>query len=273
MRATSPPILIAGFHRSGTSAVARGFHNAGLDLGDELLGAEAANPYGHFEDTRVIEAHDDALARAGLTWKSPVPANASNDKRLRTDIDRIIQDRNTSEKPWGIKDPRLCLFLGQWLAASPSANVIVVFRRPADAIASLHRRHARRLVDTRGKDPSDRAFWEQPDLALELWNHYYEQLLAQLPDLGQVFAVDFSDRACIERLPELAAARWHLPLTLDEPLRLDPDLGVSTKAVREVRDLSLMDRTRHTWERLSAISSKEVRNSRIPPQGRRFLNR
>ena len=93
------PILITGFHRSGTSAVAKAFHEGGLDLGSELLGAEFANPYGHFEDEPAIEVHDEILRGEGLTWKSPT--RLSRRERALADIDHYIARRETSRR-WGV---------------------------------------------------------------------------------------------------------------------------------------------------------------------------
>ena len=250
----SASILVAGFHRSGTSAVARALHTVGLHLGHELLGAESANPYGHFEDLAVIAAHDDALGRTGQTWKSPDTCADPNDEILRGDIQNIVTDRERSGRPWAIKDPRLCLFLQEWLDAAPAANVIVVFRRPGDAIASLHRRHVRRFVHTRGVDPTDRAFWERPDLGVKLWIRYHEQLLAQLPAPERVLALNFSDRASIEQLPNTVSQRWGIPVTTTEPIRLDPRLGTPSPDAIEVRDTTLIERARYVWGQLLAIT-------------------
>ena len=61
-------LIVAGFHRSGTSATAQLLHRAGLFLGDELLEATASNRYGHFEDREVVNIHHDLLADNDLTW-------------------------------------------------------------------------------------------------------------------------------------------------------------------------------------------------------------
>lgn len=248
------PLLITGFHRSGTSAAARALHNAGLHLGDDLLGAEPANPYGHFEDIHAIELHDNALARHGLTWKSPIGNTQLHDPLLHTDINTLVSHRTNADLPWGIKDPRLCLFLEPWLTAAPHANVVVVIRRPGDAIASLHRRHARRLVDTRRVDPSDLAFWQDPDLGLRLWVHYHEQLLNHLPTAERVHVVNFADRSAIENLPATVHEKWDLPLRPNSTTALDPELGGTATTTIEVRDTELLTMARHLWDKLVALA-------------------
>lgn len=243
------PLLITGFHRSGTSAVARVLHRAGLDLGDDLLGAEPSNPHGHYEDVTVIAAHDAALAAHDLTWKDAAPCPLPS-TTLRSDIAAFVSSRSHSAL-WGVKDPRMCLFLGEWLAAIPHARVLVVARRPGAAIASLHRRHVRRSVDTRRVDATDLNFWKDPDLGLRLWIHYHEQLLAFLPKDSVV--VDFDNRSTIEQLPSMLRQRWGLPFVSVDANRLDPELGGAGDAI-EVRDLALLALAQETWAKLPILT-------------------
>ncbi len=241
------PVLIAGFHRSGTSAVARGLHGAGLHLGDQLLGAEAANPYGHFEDERVIALHDELLAVEGLTWKSL--------ERLqdRSPVVRAIasyaQERSLVQgnDNWGVKDPRLCLFLREWLEAVPSASVIFVLRQPGSAVDSLHRRHVRRHVDSGAIDPSDLDFWRIPDLGLRLWLHYHREALPMLRTARAdvvVYGADDLDT----RIQEVARALG-LP---SAPLAVDPGLG--NPADSWVIDEMLIDQAQALWAELYDLS-------------------
>src|ERR687896_198189 len=61
-------LIVAGFHRSGTSLVCQLLHRAGLFLGYNLLGPAFSNPHGHFEDTEILEIHQQILADNGHTW-------------------------------------------------------------------------------------------------------------------------------------------------------------------------------------------------------------
>lgn len=255
------PILIVGFHRSGTSAVARMFHAAGVDLGQKLLGSEPANPYGHFEDLEVVELHDTFLARAGKTWKSagangapvaPEPFSEQSAAELRS----LIDQRRASGVLWGAKDPRLCLYLDRWLGVVPDARVVVVVRRPDEAIRSLHMRHSRRHVETRGVDRSDLDFWREPDLALELWVHYHERLLSAIGAAREPHFVDFNDRKSLERLVPTIAARWDIDLSGTTLPSLDPHLGRSTGLTVEVRSTRLLAEATEVWSGLLARISK-----------------
>lgn len=253
------PVLIAGFHRSGTSAVARMFHAAGLHLGNELLGAEPSNPYGHFEDVDVVALHDSILELTERTWKSttavPQPIEKNSAERLRT----FIEQREQSQALWGVKDPRLCLFLSEWLSVVPDARVVVIFRRPDETIRSLHMRHAQRHVETRGVDPTDLDFWREPDLGLSLWVHYHRELLKALPLATQIHVVDFSDRSAVEDIVPTVDRRWHLDLDSSNLPALDAQLGHTSVAPIEVRSEALMDEATDIWRALQRLADQSKR--------------
>lgn len=253
-----PPLLIAGMHRSGTSWAARALHAAGLHLGDDLVGAEPSNPYGHFEDEHVVALHDEALAEHGLTWKSTEPPGPLS-SAISDRIARIVDEREATGRAWGLKDPRLCLFLPDWLAACPESFVLVVIRRPDEVVASLHRRHAQRWVNTRHVDPSDITFWQTPDLGLGLWVYYYERLLmalAELPDPQRAICFDWN--ATPSRASSLVSdveAAWNLGLHRATTLR-DTNLGNEASVPIEVRDPLLIDKAERVWSHLQDFVAK-----------------
>lgn len=241
------PLLITGFHRSGTSAVARAFHRAGLDLGDDLLGATPGNPHGHFEDRTAVAMHDALLDDAGLTWKSVTAVPRPIDAGRRNTLQAFVSERTHSGKLWGIKDPRLCLLLDEWTTAAPMAKVIVIIRRPGESIRSLHMRHSRRHVVTRGVDSSDLEFWRTPDLGVALWVHYHRELLASLPSTENIHVVNFADRASIDQLVPTVSKRWGLDLDTSQIPRLDPRLGHDHVDPIDVRDPSLLTEATELW--------------------------
>lgn len=243
------PIVIAGFHRSGTSAVARILHGAGLDLGPDLLGADPVNPYGHFEDQAVIALHDAALESGGHTWKS---TDRLDDRAfvLARITDYVAKRQRSGSRSWGIKDPRACLFLDEWLTVIPGAHVVFVIRPPGPAIASLHRRHTRRFIDTAGIDPSDLAFRRDPDLGLKLWCHYHEQALPALQRHGATTVVNYA--APTELGNALHGLCLDQGLNPDPEIQLDPTLG--QQATAWVHDASLHDRARSLWSAMSDLA-------------------
>ncbi len=249
------PVLITGFHRSGTSWVARALHESGMHLGDDLLADALGNPYGHFEDIGIIELHDTALAAQDLTWKSTRAPDRPVHNDLSSAISAIVSQRSALGRPSAIKDPRLCLFLPEWLAAAPRSQIVIVFRRPDEVVASLHRRHAQRWVQTRHVDDSDIAFWKQPDLALHLWVHYNEQLLAAISTVprSQVIAVDWNDHEATSTLVETVSATFGLSLDSNQIPR-DRTLGQGTPTRVEVRDPALLERAHMVWSALAELT-------------------
>lgn len=244
------PVLIAGFHRSGTSAVARGLHAAGLHLGDQLLGAEPANPYGHFEDEKVIALHDGVLDGAGLTWKS-LERVADRSAIVETIANYAAERaRNAADSPWGVKDPRLCLFLDEWIQAAPTASVVFVVRSPGAVVDSLHRRHVRRHVDSGGIDPSDLDFWRIPDLGLKLWLHYHREALPTLRTSGAPI-LRYPSTDLDARVTELSAALG-LP---GAPVAIDRDLGQPSDSW--VIDDALIDEAQSVWNELMDLAGPQ----------------
>ena len=174
----SEQLIIAGFHRSGTSATARLLHRAGLFLGDELLEALPSNPYGHFEDREVVELHQQMLYANERTWLVNEPflpvVSRSHWQKMR----RIVEQRNTEHALWGFKDPRACLFMMLWKYLLPDMKLLLVYRHFAEVTRSLGQRHSSELFRNRGNRLVHKRFWEEPDLALKMWLVHNEALLA-----------------------------------------------------------------------------------------------
>ena len=61
-------MIVAGMHRSGTSALARAANLLGYATPRHVLGAEAHNATGHWEPERIVAVHDELLMRCGSQW-------------------------------------------------------------------------------------------------------------------------------------------------------------------------------------------------------------
>lgn len=241
------PLIIAGFHRSGTSAVARLFHSAGLFLGDDLLGAEPSNPHGHFEDNEVISIHNDILEINGLDWKVDAPIDPYvSDEHWRR-IDTFVRQRRNGAQPWGFKDPRVCLFLPLWQHVMPDAHVLAVFRRPGEAIRSLHMRHSRQHVLFGGREQPHTDFWTRQDLGVRMWLAYHRALLEALPTDDQVHFVEFGDREAVSGVVESVSTRFGLRLHEPDGSVVDPQLGQTNVAPIQVVDQSLVSEVDAMW--------------------------
>ena len=178
-------------HRSGTSAVAGLLHALGLDPGpvDTLINADEFNQDGYWEQRPVVQLNDDLLrARRGFASapprreRHPAPAAASQ---------QISALLSGFERPWFVKDPRICLLLEAWqVAAGADAFAVVVSRDPRHVATSLSRRNG-----------------YGPEMGVALWERYTHDLLAALSGRSCLFIRYEQLLAAAERVVhELGAA-------------------------------------------------------------------
>lgn len=160
-------LIVLGMHRSGTSAIARQLHRAGLYVGQaaELLAPQADNPGGFWERRDVLDLNDEILAEAGGSWYSPPASCPAATGSQREKIAAILASLDASS-PWVIKDPRLILTWGAWAPLARGTRQLLVFREPLAVAQSLQRRHGFPLA-----------------LGLDLWEWYNRRALSLLdPD-------------------------------------------------------------------------------------------
>jgi hypothetical protein len=96
-------LICTGFHRSATSVTANYLHDAGLDLGEDLMAGNISNVKGHFEDWAAVKMHDSFLKASGTDWQfhDQCAIDADIEK-----LDQYIQQRSKCMEYWGVKDPR-----------------------------------------------------------------------------------------------------------------------------------------------------------------------
>lgn len=129
-------MVVLAVGRSGTSAVAKGLHLAGFDMGRHLLPPSDSNPEGHYEDRRLVDLNDDLLESCGGTWCSPPPFLPHQDSDEFEAMWRLcshyISERMVGDPAkWGMKDPRLVLLWPLWHRAFVDwANLIELIKVP-----------------------------------------------------------------------------------------------------------------------------------------------
>lgn len=159
------PLIVLGMHRSGTSLAASLLESAGLHVGERLLGANASNPRGHFEDEDFVEFEQAVLRELGLSpdgWVTTTPTAVP--ATLAAHAQELIERKQRAGRPWGWKDPRTVPLLPLWRPLLPEARFAVVYRAPWEVVESLLRR-------------GDAAFAADPELAVQVWRHYNQLLL------------------------------------------------------------------------------------------------
>lgn len=258
----SAQLIIAGFHRSGTSLTAQMLHRSGLFLGYELVKENESNLYGHFEDWEVRRLHDEILADNGTSWIVPELLLPMIGESYWRRMQQMIERRNVEHKLWGFKDPRVCLFMGPWKYLLPEAKVLLVYRHFADSTYSLHRRHSTDLFMKRGPWHQHRRFWEEPDLALRMWLVHNNALLAFARSYPEdVLAVSFEMMQ--EGFPLVRAINQQWGLGLEEtptPAVFDPGVAARRNGRQPVSDRRLIGQVNSAWRSLERLSrhTKEI---------------
>ena len=140
-------LIVLGMHRSGTSAVARLLNMMGCYFAGEGLsnGYSVDNPKGYWERRDVIETNTQLLKSIDCDW----------DRVANFDLKRVTQDSLRkfngqvqtlllsleANRPWFIKDPRLCLTFPLWRKLLEMPICIVVHRNPIEIAKSLEKRN------------------------------------------------------------------------------------------------------------------------------------
>ncbi len=258
----SNQLIVAGFHRSGTSLVCQLLHRAGLFLGYDLLEAAFSNPHGHFEDAKIMNLHEQILADNGQTWMVSEPFLPVITEPHWREMEQIVQRRNVDHNLWGFKDPRVCSFMMIWKHLLPDARALLVYRYFSDTAYSLGRRQSVELFsDPTGPSRMYRRFWEEPDLALRLWLTHNEALLTfarTYPDDTLAVSLDMVQNG----FPVVRAINQRWGLGLDEvPASevFDPTVTERRPGRQPISDRRLIDRIDATWHALEELSEQTQR--------------
>jgi hypothetical protein len=255
----SDQLIVAGFHRSGTSLVCQLLRRVGLFLGYELFGANFSNPYGHFEDVEVLKLHEQLLADNGRTWQVSAPFLPVVAGRHWREMRRILDQRNADHDLWGFKDPRVCSFLMLWKHLLPNAKVLLVYRHFSDSTYSLGQRHSTLLFRNEGSRHQHRRFWEEPDLALRMWLIHNEALLRFARAYpGDTLAVSWEMVRSGFPIAGAINERWGLGLD-EAPEVFDPAVAGARPGKQPVSDRCLIPRVLATWQALERLGEQTER--------------
>ena len=261
----SDQLIIAGFHRSGTSATAQLLHRAGLFIGYDLLQAKPSNPYGHFEDREVVNLHNHLLADNQRSWMVSEPLLPVVSQRRWQTMRQITERRNVEHDLWGFKDPRACLFLPLWKYLLPNAKVLLIYRHFSASTRSLGQRHSSDLFSRRGPrrgiEHTHQRFWKEPDLALRMWLVHNNALLAfarVYPEDTMAVSVDMIR----DGFPLVWTLNRHWGLELEDvPTAevFDQSITTGRTGKQPVSDRRLIGKVNAAWEALEELSRRTER--------------
>jgi len=143
-------LLVAGMHRSGTSAVTRVLNLLGSELPQKLLDAAQDNPTGFWEPVDIVQIHDTALISLDSSWDDPCALPLSwfdslQAKEYQEKIAAFLITNRTDNSLYIIKDPRTSRFIPLWLASLRNLHTepyfIICYRHPDEVAASLRKRN------------------------------------------------------------------------------------------------------------------------------------
>ena len=152
MKNRKTAILVAGMHRSGTSALTRVVNLLGADIASDLLPKAEDNPSGYWESDQLYKYHEKLLYEWGLSWHS---LSAKPDQWVLTEayseskkwIISYLEEEFESSVQFIIKDPRISRILPLWIDALEQNGidfkVIIPFRMPKEVVDSLSKREDR----------------------------------------------------------------------------------------------------------------------------------
>ena len=141
-------ILVAGMHRSGTSALTRVLNIAGCDLPKTLMKPEryAGNAAGFWESQPIMDLNQEILTSACSFWDDWRPfeqdwyrSPAADGFRERAQ--ELIQSEFGGSRLFVLKDPRICRLMKFWVevvrAIGAQPLVVSPIRNPWNVAASL----------------------------------------------------------------------------------------------------------------------------------------
>ncbi len=146
----STAILVAGMHRSGTSATTGALSMCGVALGSKLVPAAADNPSGYWESAKAVQIHENLLSALERSWDD---VRELPDDWLDSDaaqvasvaIETLISKEFSGSSLWAVKDPRICRFVPLWTRVLGKLGirpvVLFVVRRPSEVASSIMARN------------------------------------------------------------------------------------------------------------------------------------
>lgn len=263
-------VVVFGMHRSGTSAVARLVNMMGAYIGPEgsALSAQSDNQKGFWERRDVRNLNDQILRSVGAEWNiisdfSPALLKEIPSEQLeefQSKAKEIIINLD-SNRPWVLKDPRLCLLFHFWKPLFEIPKAIVVVRNPLEVALSLNSRNGFPI-----------------EIGLALWEKYSSSLfqsIANVPTLlvshQELMSQPVETVASIhQELTELGVDCLRLPK--DEEIRAFIDSNLyRSRAKDQDLEQQLNNKQFHLWQSICAKDLRTLTSGLIPSEEGKLL--
>ncbi|MGP7735181.1 hypothetical protein [Oceanimonas smirnovii] len=147
---TKQLVVVLGMHRSGTSALTRSLQVLGVDLGDNLLPANAqVNAKGFWEDREILQFNVELMSVLGLDWDNLaiISPELCNSEQVRVYVPgavALLKKKMQHTACFGLKDPRMSVLLPFWKQVFDLLGLdvfyIIAARHPLSIVQSLAKR-------------------------------------------------------------------------------------------------------------------------------------
>lgn len=143
-------VIVAGMHRSGTSALTRAINLAGVPLPSNLMPPTPENSDGYWESIDLALLHNALLESLGSQWDDfrEVPLawfDGAEADRFGIELGNWITEEIAEKDSLLIKDPRLCRVLPLWQKVCASLGIeiytVIAVRNPIEVVRSLQTRN------------------------------------------------------------------------------------------------------------------------------------
>lgn len=252
---TPRQLVIAGFHRSGTSMTAQWLRNAGLPLGVRLNPPDPSNPDGHFEDMDIVEWHVAVLRDNSSNWLYDRPAALAVGEARLAQLRALAAERDRRFPQWGFKDPRCCLCLDAWMDGLSNPYVLAVYRHFGECYRSILQRAARHIALNPQPGYPGLRFWSDPELILRMWLTHNQALLRcarRQPD--RILAVSQPGLLAGFPLTQELGKRFGFVLDGGADSGVKPDLPASESAGPAQAEPALAQALAETWAALNTLA-------------------
>lgn len=247
-------LIVAGFHRSGTSSVAQILDSYGISLGEDLVKGNEFNIFGHFESRSAVNFHDNVLQRVDADWSTELDTPIAFTLQEEQWVRNYADERGNGSSVWALKDPRMCRFMHQWKNIITDLKFVIIYRSPADTCQSMNRRENLKMARSGDTDTCAGRFYRDPDLALKLWVEHNRHLIALQRDFPEDCMVlghhhllmGYPLMPALERLFDIRATK------APDHTTIDPN-AISKKMNKLfVTDPGLIDAMLEVWRSLEA---------------------
>jgi hypothetical protein len=211
-RRFSTPVVICGFHHSGTRLLAQLLARVGV--------FQRINLY-QYEWSYVVQLN--TILAPGCLDAARAGAALANEPGLVSPerlAFRMAMAGLAEGEAWGFKDPRNCLTAETWLQAFPDARVLHIVRDPVATLGTLPADYDR-FVRLGEEHPTATRFW------IDLWEEYVRRARRAMAVARRSAEVRFED-LCLDPAQTLRRAAGELELGLEVAPGLLKDVAVET---------------------------------------------